>query len=310
MTLQDFNSSRKWAMSSLFMMKWFYILLIFCNLSSDWKLSGSLLQKTNLTCSCYKVEAFSTTRYLNLPLFRRPTQQNQLEFYILQKRYSVRYGHTLDALTTVQTPSDIQVEQEEEEEEETQKSLVNDFVPKQMSLTESVVFFARYALKLSKETTIKRKLMGKQRTLSKLWSVNAKVDDFTPSALEILKKEVEQQEQEKKPFRETIINLNRALKELIHLVGYDAKLLIPCFGFAMLAAFMNSVIPHYYSMCVNCLVNAMTSTRHDIIRAMTGLAISSTLCALFTGLRGALFWLAGEFYERYNIMEVLSMGID
>lgn len=219
------------------------------------------------------------------------------------RRRAMPYGRDLCSIkslhmTTVETA----------QSQQSQQSLVNDFVPKQMTLTESMVFFTRYVVKLSKETTVKRELMGKRRTISRLWSAPAKIEDFDTHDIETLRKEVEQEVMEKKPFKDTIANLNKARKELIHLVGYDAKLLVPCFGFAIMAAFMNSVIPHYYSMCVNCLANALSSSRQDLIKAMTGLAVSSILCALFTGLRGALFWLAGS-RGNYNVRVKLHRNL-
>jgi hypothetical protein len=92
---------------------------------------------------------------------------------------------------------------------------------------------------------------------------------------------------------QTLKILNNSRKELVELVGFDASLLISCFGFAGLGALMNSVIPHYYGQSVNCLANALTTPRTEVIKSLTGLGTASILCALFTGIRGALFWIAG-----------------
>lgn len=260
------------------------ILLVVFNiliLSSDRSL---VVEKCSVTMK-WKVEAFSSLshrRSIPYKSFRTTTNDNHYGLF----------SRKTQSMTIVQR----------------QQSLVNDFVPKQMTLTESMVFFARYVFKLSKETTVKRELMGKRRTISKLWSAHASIEDFNTKDIEILKKEVEQEILEKKPLKDTMANLNNARKELIHLVGYDAKLLVPCFGFAIMAAFMNSIIPHYYSMCVNCLANALSTSRQDLIKAMTGLAVSSTLCALFTGLRGALFWLAGS-RGNYNVRVKLHRNL-
>lgn len=248
-----------------------------------------VFEKCNVTMR-WNVEAFSSLshrRSIPYKSFRTTTNDNHYGLFS-------RKSQSMATIATAQT----------------QQSLVNDFVPKQMTLTESMVFFARYVFKLSKETTVKRELMGKRRTISRLWSAHASIEDFNTKDIEVLKKEVEQEILEKKPLKDTMANLNNARKELIHLVGYDAKLLVPCFGFAIMAAFMNSIIPHYYSMCVNCLANALSTSRQDLIKAMTGLAVSSTLCALFTGLRGALFWLAGKILLRTRYVSSISLFLN
>jgi hypothetical protein len=176
------------------------------------------------------------------------------------------------------------------------KSLVNDFKPATMTLVQSMIFFVKYLIKHQKEQLIKKQLLDTAVTKSKLWPSKLSKEDIGKSDLERLKAEVKKEQMEKRPLLETLRNLNDSRKELIELVGYDANLLVSCFGFAVLAAFMNSVIPHYYGQSVNCLANAMTTTRPDIVKALTGLGVASVLCALFTGIRGALFWLAGASY--------------
>ena len=170
-------------------------------------------------------------------------------------------------------------------------SNINDFQPTTMPLTKSMVFFAKYLGQQVKEDHIKS-LITKENKKG-LFRRSVSIDKYDPKLIERLKAEIEQEAAERKPFRETLSTLNKARKEMTSLVGYDAALLLPCFGFAGLAAFMNSVIPHYYGLCINCLANAATTTQSDIIKAITGLAIANLLCALFTGIRGALFWLAG-----------------
>jgi len=173
------------------------------------------------------------------------------------------------------------------------KSLVNDFQPMQMTLTESMVFFADYLYIHRKEQAVKKQLMNPNSMRSKLWPSRVSIKDFSKLDAKRLRAEVEQDKLEKKPFLETLEALNKSRKELIELVGYDTKLLVSSFGFAVLAAFMNSVIPHYYGQSVHCLATALTTQRTEVVTALTGLGIASILCALFTGIRGALFWLAG-----------------
>ena len=182
---------------------------------------------------------------------------------------------------------------------------MDDFKPKTMALAKSMIFFTTYLANQCKEDSLKRQLLlSKQkkrtlfnlfprRTASKNKMLAKNTNNIDPRIIDRLQNEIQKEEDERKPLQETIATLNKARKELTLLVGYDAALLIPCFGFAGLAAFMNSVIPHYYGACINCLANAVTTTQSDLVKAITGLASASFLCALFTGIRGALFWLAG-----------------
>jgi hypothetical protein len=185
------------------------------------------------------------------------------------------------------------------------KSLVNDFQPVQMTLTESMVFFAKYLVVHQKEQAIKKQLLNPNRKRSKLWPFKqASIESFSKLDAARLRAEVKQEKLDKKTFRETLKVLDESRKELIELVGYDSKLLVSSFGFAMIAAFMNSVIPHYYGQSVNCLANALITPRTEVITALTGLGIASVLCALFTGIRGALFWLAGTSMHIYSSLFV------
>ena len=176
---------------------------------------------------------------------------------------------------------------------EGEKSLVNDFTPVTMSLTQSMFFFVKYLFIHNKENAIKRKLSRPNGIRSKLWPSTGNVEDLNVRDRKRVIEEFHRDQLEQRPLMETMKILYKQGQELVELVGFDGKLLISCFGFAALAAFMNSVIPHYYGQSVNCLANAMTTSRPEIIKALTGLGTASVLCALFTGIRGALFWLAG-----------------
>ena len=94
-------------------------------------------------------------------------------------------------------------------------------------------------------------------------------------------------------IRESLRKLNESRRKLIQLVGYDSSLLFPAFSFLILGAFMSSVIPHFYSSCI-AAVAAGESNRDKLLFALGGLGLSHVLEALFTGFRGALFWVAGE----------------
>lgn len=186
--------------------------------------------------------------------------------------------------------------------------IVNEFKPTTMTITRSMIFFARYLRSHSTESRIKKYLSCKRKggLRSKFgFSKRTDLNKYNKQLLNKLQEEVRKEETEKKSLRQTLTSLNQSRKELIELVGYDAALLVPCFGFAMLAAFMNSVIPHYYGACVTCIANAATTTKGEVLAALTGVGVSSALCALFTGSRGALFWLAGKS-ERNNNSQDMS----
>ena len=54
----------------------------------------------------------------------------------------------------------------------------------------------------------------------------------------------------------------------------------------------NSIRPHYWSKCISYVVSA-EPRRSKVVNALVGLSISNFFGALFTGLRGAMFWISG-----------------
>lgn len=99
--------------------------------------------------------------------------------------------------------------------------------------------------------------------------------------------------EKKVPFSNQFQKLNEARRNLVKLAGYNSGIAVPSFGFLLLGALMMSIIPHYYSECITCVASNEAS-RIKCFRALGGLAVTSTLGALFTGARGSLFWIAGE----------------
>lgn len=98
----------------------------------------------------------------------------------------------------------------------------------------------------------------------------------------------------KQGFRANWKALNEQRRNLAKLAGYNAPIIIPSFTFLLLGALTTSVIPQFYSECIQC-VATLDPSRAKCMRALAGLAITSTLGALFTGMRGSLFWVAGEW---------------
>lgn len=92
-------------------------------------------------------------------------------------------------------------------------------------------------------------------------------------------------------------SLNEQRKNIVALAGYTSHIVVPSFAFLFLGALMSSITPHYYSICIQ-LVSTLSGTKQELIKAILGLGIVSILEALFTGLRGSLFWIGGTLKFR------------
>ena len=195
---------------------------------------------------------------------------------------------------------------------------VDEFQPQTKTIAQSIAFFCAYVVRTVQQERLTSRLTNrsKRRLLTKLrnslrrrgWTADAEArrreDEATlarlKSELGIRENEKELLDEESKGLRETLADLNESRKALIKLVGYDSSLLIPSFGFLLLGALMTSVIPHYYSQCLTFLVAAESTSRETVVKSLCGLAIANVLAAVFTGMRGALFWTAGS-RGNYNV---------
>lgn len=149
--------------------------------------------------------------------------------------------------------------------------------PKTMPLPTSVEFFAHFVLKRMQDNRKKRQLEKQFRRGWRFWKkLPPTKPDGTPRGT----------------FWDTIKILNHQRQNVVRLAGYNAPLVVPSFAFLLCGALMMSVIPHFYSECITCVATNEPS-RVKCIQALSGLAITSTLSSLFTGLRGSLFWIAG-----------------
>ena len=101
--------------------------------------------------------------------------------------------------------------------------------------------------------------------------------------------------------------LNEQRQNVVELADYTARIVAPSFLSLILGALMVSVIPHYYAQCIQ-LVATLDADFAQIVTGLTGLVVSSTLAALFTGLRGSLFWIAGS-RANYNIRVKLHRSL-
>lgn len=212
---------------------------------------------------------------------------------------------------------DVSQQQRQEGEQHTDdnnEEYVDTFQPRTQTILVSMAFFARYVFRTIQVERIRHRLTNrsKRRLLTKLkhairrkrWTADdamrRKVDD-DEATLKRLQKELGitddkslEEEETKLSLRQTFAMLNESRRKLIKLVGYDAALLVPSFGFLLLGALMTSVIPHYYSQCLTCLAAPESTSKEKVISSLVGLVVANVLAALFTGMRGALFWIAGS----------------
>jgi ABC-type multidrug transport system fused ATPase/permease subunit len=98
---------------------------------------------------------------------------------------------------------------------------------------------------------------------------------------------------------------------LVALADYGASVAAPSFASLILGALVTSVVPHYYAGCVQLVATVASSAGDDgtaVLRAALGLALATAAAALFTGLRGSLFWIAGS-RANYNIRVKLHRNL-
>jgi ABC-type multidrug transport system fused ATPase/permease subunit len=174
-----------------------------------------------------------------------------------------------------------------------QEFFVHGISPKTRTLPSSMGFYARYVINRLLE--IRRERLRKRRGKRGI--------RFWRKIEPVAAKEAE----EHLTWWGAMKVLNEQRRNLVKLAGYTAPIVVPSFGFLLLGAFMASVIPHYYGECITCVATNEPS-RSKLVLALVGLAVSSTLEALFTGLRGSLFWIAGS-RANYNIRVKLHRGL-
>lgn len=168
----------------------------------------------------------------------------------------------------------------------------NGIQPKTASLRESAEFYARFVVKKMRDNRKKKLAERKFRRGWRFWKkLPPTYADGTPRG----------------SMWDTIQTLNKQRRNVVKLAGYNAPIVVPSFIFLLLGALMMSVIPHFYSDCITCVATNEPS-RLKCIQALSGLAITSTLGALLTGLRGGLFWIGGS-RANYNVRVKLHRNI-
>lgn len=172
------------------------------------------------------------------------------------------------------------------------EEVVNEFQPRTMKVSQSFAFFARYVVQTILDKRAERSLGKENRRrlrdrVKRVLFLRRAKSELGPAAA------AEKKAEASSGVRASIRKLNESRKNLIRLVGYDSSLLFPAFAYLIMGAFMSSVIPHYYSSCIS-YVAAGEASREKLLWALGGLGLSHVLEAIFTGFRGALFWIAGE----------------
>lgn len=181
--------------------------------------------------------------------------------------------------------------------------MVHEFQPRTMKVSESFAFFARFVVQtiLDNRSQKRSGLANRRRLRDRIFRTTNREMISTTTITSSFKP--------KRGFRESMHKLNESRKSLIRLVGYDSSLLVPAFGYLIMGAFMSSIIPYYYSSCISC-VAAGEANRDKLLWALGGLGVSHVFEAIFTGLRGALFWIAGECFFTFCFHCLFLMAVD
>ena len=174
---------------------------------------------------------------------------------------------------------------------------VDDFQPRTMKVFESFLFFSRFAAQTILEKRAQRSQRRSNRRrlrhrLEQLIFRRKYKQSVTDVDTTIAEKTTKESEDENLGIRGSIRKLGESRKNLTRLVGYDSSLLLPAFSYLIMGALMSSIVPHFYSACISC-VAAGDPNRAKLMWAIGGLGLSHVAEALFTGFRGALFWIAG-----------------
>jgi ABC-type multidrug transport system fused ATPase/permease subunit len=152
----------------------------------------------------------------------------------------------------------------------------NGIRPRTMTLPHSIAFFAHFVVasfvrsrKQRRFSRAKSRLLGQsQFTWFQKWS-------------------------------QSLSKLNEQRRALVELADYSASIVAPSFVSLTIGALLVSIIPHYYAQCIQ-LVATLDSRVPVLLSALTGLFVTTTAAAAFTGLRGSLFWIAGS-RANYNV---------
>eukprot|EP00547_Thalassionema_nitzschioides_P004243 CAMPEP_0194221340 /NCGR_PEP_ID=MMETSP0156-20130528/30374_1 /TAXON_ID=33649 /ORGANISM="Thalassionema nitzschioides, Strain L26-B" /LENGTH=725 /DNA_ID=CAMNT_0038951707 /DNA_START=294 /DNA_END=2471 /DNA_ORIENTATION=- len=167
--------------------------------------------------------------------------------------------------------------------------------PKTKSLTKSASFYANFVVKKMIQNRLEKRQRRKAtRETFRFWK-NKKQPAVRPV------------KPKQKTLWDVIKSLNEERKNVVKLAGYDGPIVIPSFSSLLLGALMISIIPQYYSECLQC-VATLDPSRTRLMRALFGLGLTSILGSLFTGIRGSLFWIGGS-RANYNVRVKLHRSL-
>ncbi len=215
------------------------------------------------------------------------------EQFLHQRRHNQRATALQSATEAAANGANGDISTEEVDDDDDDELPHDDFEPRTMKVFESFAFFARFTVQSiiekramkSQDGSNRRRL--RQRLKQLIFRRKNEQNDVIGTI-----KATKKQPDEKTGIRGSLSGLNESRKNLTRLVGYDSSLLLPAFSYLLLGALMSSIVPHYYSACISC-VAAGEPNRAKLIWAIGGLGLSHVAEALFTGFRGALFWIAG-----------------
>jgi len=145
----------------------------------------------------------------------------------------------------------------------------NKIDPKTQTISQSLIFYARFLVDHFRTKNVEGN--KKRNFLQRFFPQKTKSNDNKSSMWS---------------------KMNEQRKNVMTLAGYTTSFVVPSFGFLLLGALMTSIVPSYWGKCIQC-VATLTATKAQLIEALVGLGVSSFLAALFTGMRGSLFWIGG-----------------
>lgn len=175
-------------------------------------------------------------------------------------------------------------------------------VPKTQTVSQSIRSFARYCLRSTRKRIKKRKSTKELQP----GQLHQNIDGFSNDG---------HLDTEKTWFSK-MKHWNEQRKYVVQLANYKSHIVVPSFSALIIGALMVSLVPHFEARCIQ-MVATLHESQAEVIYAILGLVVTNTLAAILTGVRGALFWIAGsranfnirvKLHERLLYVCLLRMG--
>lgn len=189
--------------------------------------------------------------------------------------------------------------------------------PLTMSISESVTFYVRFVLRtLSARKTERQSGRNHRRGLRRrlrLKTRNGKSVAVEDGANTVAAEDESGESSGGGGVFRAVRSFNASSRKLARLAGIDAALMVPAFAHLVVGAMLTTAVPHFYAGAVSSVASAAYGVGGgaeygEMMRAVGGLGIATTLAALFTGLRGSLFWIAGS-RANYNVRVKLHRNL-